>query len=360
MPCFVCVFVSAHRRNYSFYFTYWDDKNGSSYPSRPPCTLLVLVAHAIYQAALFTAVYLFVTQPLPTLAVYITVYLLVPASTASVVAEKLHLPEITRQLFGRLMDTYRSDSCITSAAAGTPGSLQAALSPSAAPAGSDADQDAAAEADCTPAPHQKNPPAHIFAVHPAGVISRSAFCTFAARGWASPVSFLLKVRLAVGSQLFAMPIPLLREFLLACGCVPADRASMMGALREGTSLAVTPGGWKEGQFFGSYKLVLKGRRGFVELAQQSGALLVPVLCLGEQDVATAPAPGRLLWGYRFLQTYRPHPVKIVFGKVRLQLLMYAECTHSWLDMAAGRRRTPVFMRNAPPLAKRDRRIQTVS
>jgi hypothetical protein len=67
--------------------------------------------------------------------------------------------------------------------------------------------------------------------------------------------------------------------------------------------------------------VLKQRRGFVQLAQlaqQSGALLVPVLCLGEQDVATALAPGPLLWGYRFLQTFRPHPVKVVFGKVRLQ------------------------------------------
>jgi hypothetical protein len=239
----------AHRRNYSFYFTYWDDKNGSSYPSRPPCTLLVLVAHALYQAALFTAVSLFVTRPLPTLAVYVTAYLLVPVSAVSTVAEKLHLPEITRTLFGRLMDTYRSDNCITYAAAGTLGSLDAALAsaPAAAaavpaPAGSDADQDAAAEADCTPAPHQKNPLPHIFAVHPAGIISRSAFCTFAARGWASPVSSLRKVRLAVGSQLFAMPIPLMREFLLASGCVPADRASMLHALREGTSLAVTPGG----------------------------------------------------------------------------------------------------------------------
>jgi 1-acyl-sn-glycerol-3-phosphate acyltransferase len=153
------------------------------------------------------------------------------------------------------------------------------------------------------------------------MISRSAFCTFAARGWCSPVSLLRQVRLAVGSQLFAMPIPLLREFLLACGCIPADRASMLNALHAGRSLAVTPGGWREGQFFGSYKLVLKQRRGFVQLAQlaqQSGALLVPVLCLGEQDVATALAPGPLLWGYRFLQTFRPHPVKVVFGKVRLQ------------------------------------------
>jgi 1-acyl-sn-glycerol-3-phosphate acyltransferase len=136
------------------------------------------------------------------------------------------------------------------------------------------------------------------------------------------VASLRQVRLAVGSQLFAMPIPLLRDFLLACGCIPADRASMLRALSAGRSFAVTPGGWREGQFFGSYKLVVKQRRGFVQLAQQSGAMLVPVLCLGEQDVATMPAgaPGWLLWFYRFLQTFRPRPVKVVFGKVRMQLL----------------------------------------
>lgn len=166
---------------------------------------------------------------------------------------------------------------------------------------------------------------HIFPVHPAGVISRSAFCPYAARGWSSPVASLRQVRLAAGSQLFAMPIPLLREFLLACGCIPADRTSMLLALSAGRSLAVSPGGWREGQFYGSYKLVVKQRRGFVQLARQSGAMLVPVLCLGEQDVATAPGaptvgvPGWLLWFYRFLQTFRPHPVKVVLGKVRLQL-----------------------------------------
>ena len=303
----------------------------------PPCSLLVLTAHAVYHAALYAAVYLLITRPLPALTAYVMVYLLVPASAASAVAKALQLPDITRRLFGRLMDAYRSDNYITYAAPGAPGSLKAALTSTIARVAATtrhgaSQDDATAQADRTEG--GQHDPVHIFAVHPAGVISRSAFGTFAARGWSSPVASLRQVRLAVGSQLFAMPMPLLREFLLACGCIPADRTSMLRALSAGRSLAVTPGGWREGEFFGSYKLVVKQRRGFVQLAQQSGAMLVPVLCLGEQDIAIMPAgaPGWLLWFYRFLQTFRPHLVKVVFGKVRLKL---TSITMAWAVTAVS-------------------------
>lgn len=151
------------------------------------------------------------------------------------------------------------------------------------------------------------------------MISRAAFCTFAARGAGSPVSALREVRLAVGSQLFRVPIAFLREFLLACGCIPAERSTMQTALAQGCSVAVTPGGWREGRFHGSYRLVLKARKGFVQLSQETGAALVPVLCVGEQDVARAHSvSGPLLWAYRFLTTFRPSPVKVAFGQVSWQ------------------------------------------
>jgi hypothetical protein len=185
--------ICADRRNYSFY---WDDKYGSSYPAKPPCSLLVLTAHAVYQAVLYAAVYLLVTRPLPALIAYVMVYLLVPASAASAMAEALRLPDITRRLFGRLMDAYRSDNYITYAAPGAPGSLEAALTSSTATAtvaatarhGASWD-DATAQADRTEG--AQHDPVHIFAVQPAGVISRSAFWggemlhvdTFATHQW---------------------------------------------------------------------------------------------------------------------------------------------------------------------------------
>lgn len=160
----------------------------------------------------------------------------------------------------------------------------------------------------------------------AGMLSRAAFCTFAARGHSSPVSGLPDVRLAVGSQLFKIPIAFLREFLLACGCIPAERSTLRKALTQNCSVAITPGGWREGKLHGSYQLVLKARKGFVQLAQETGAALVPVLCLGEQEVATAPtANGPLLWAYRFLTTFRPSPVKVVFGEVSSVMTVVANC-----------------------------------
>jgi hypothetical protein len=167
----------------------------------------VLAAHAVYQAALYAAVYLLITRPLPALTAYVMVYLLVPASAASAVAEALRLPDITRMLFGRLMDAYRSDNCITYAAPGAAGSLEAALkSPTATVAATTrrgaSQDDATAQADRTEG--NQPDPVHIFPVHPAGVISRSAFCPYAARGWSSPVASLRQVRLAVGSQLFVI------------------------------------------------------------------------------------------------------------------------------------------------------------
>jgi 1-acyl-sn-glycerol-3-phosphate acyltransferase len=126
---------------------------------------------------------------------------------------------------------------------------------------------------------------------------------------------LRQVRLAVGSQALRLPIAFIREFLLACGCIPADRVSIRNALRSGCSVAITPGGWREGGLFGSYKLIIKQRRGFVQLAHETGVLLVPVLCLGEQDLAQAPINGPILWGFRLVQTFRPQPVKVVFGQV---------------------------------------------
>lgn len=80
---------------------------------------------------------------------------------------------------------------------------------------------------------------------PAGILSRSALLTFAARGWSSPVSAIARVRFAVGSTLLRLPIPFSRELLLALGCVPADRAYLRQLLLSGTSIALTPGGWRE-------------------------------------------------------------------------------------------------------------------
>lgn len=167
---------------------------------------------------------------------------------------------------------------------------------------------------------------YVRAVPHAGVLSRGALLTFAARGWTSPVSGLARVRLAVGSALFRLPIPFSREALLALGCVPADKAVLQQQLRAGTSVAITPGGWREPTHTCAYDLLLKGRTGFVQLALDTGSQLVPVLCLGEHLVMAAPifltlpasvqasCLGQFNWVRRLLiGADRDEAVRVVFG-----------------------------------------------
>lgn len=119
----------------------------------------------------------------------------------------------------------------------------------------------------------------------------------------------------MASLLFRLPYFPLREMMLAIGLIPAERSVMKQVLQAGTSVAVTPGGWRESDHLQTYNLVLKRRQGFVQLAAETGAQLVPVLCLGEQDVVGAPEPGFKL--IKAVVPSRPMPLHVVFGKVRL-------------------------------------------
>jgi hypothetical protein len=290
------------RKNYASFFTYWDDLYGSSYDtSTPPVALSVLVAHTAYGVVIIATVYhLLVYHSVTCATTWVLLYLAIPPTAASAVANWVRLPEVTRRLFGWFMDIYRRDSYVTYAPSGASGSFMAATAAAAkggkhaGPMGDDVkpvrDQSnraapdqvstgsdtsptakqAAQQAGSTLVKQPKQPPVYIFACHPTGLLSRAAFLTFGARGWCSPVSALPRVRLAVSSILLRIPVPFWREFLLACGCVPADRRSLRQALLSGTSVAVTPGGWPEAKYLQSYSLVLQRRKGFVALAAETG------------------------------------------------------------------------------------------
>lgn len=242
------------RSNYAPFFTWLDDACGSNFHDRPRCTLLFVAAAFVYQAALLATAHLLLTCPLRALAAWVVLYLMVTPQQAAALFDALHVPEAVRWALGWLMDAYRRDACVTYAEPGRPG----AFTPNASSA------DGAAQP-------------YLFAVHPTGVLSRGALLTFAACGRDSPVVGLKRVRLAVGNTLFQLPIVLVREALLALGCVPASRALLKAELLAGTSIAITPGGFREPTHTGQYQLLIKERRrGFVSLALETGAALVPV------------------------------------------------------------------------------------
>ena len=59
--------------------------------------------------------------------------------------------------------------------------------------------------------------------------------------------------------------------------------------KQPASVALIPGGWAEARYARTNKLLLSKRLGFVKLAMETGAALVPVLGMGEERVGGAGA-----------------------------------------------------------------------
>jgi 2-acylglycerol O-acyltransferase 2 len=85
---------------------------------------------------------------------------------------------------------------------------------------------------------------------------------------------------------FCFYIPIYRELLLGLGFADASRFSAHRLLESGRSIALVPGGATEALYCSSTKevLYLSKRRGFIRLALQHGAALVPVYSFNETNV----------------------------------------------------------------------------
>ena len=81
-------------------------------------------------------------------------------------------------------------------------------------------------------------------------------------------------------------ILLVRELFLEMGYIDASRATAQAALQAGQSLFVCTGGEEESLWTtpGTDMVVLNKRKGFVRLALQHGAHLVPVMGIGNTDM----------------------------------------------------------------------------
>ena len=94
------------------------------------------------------------------------------------------------------------------------------------------------------------------------------------------------VQVRVLAASFCFYVPGYRDLLLAGGAADAARYCARGLLEDhGKSLMLVPGGATEALYAkkGANTLVLKHRRGFVRLALQTGAALVPCYSFGEND-----------------------------------------------------------------------------
>lgn len=176
----------------------------------------------------------------------------------------------------------------------------------------------------TPATPYDTTKPHIFASHPHGIISMAAIATLlwdvgeaemeptpesdsgaggptaSAAAPAPPPSGALprtassvKRRGAlagldyrIATVAFNFRVPLWREMLLGLGFVDAGRSSIGHLLSHGKSVCIVVGGAKETLYArpGATELVLNRRKGFVRLALEHGAALVPVYNFGENEL----------------------------------------------------------------------------
>uniref|UniRef100_A0A4W4FUQ6 Acyltransferase n=1 Tax=Electrophorus electricus TaxID=8005 RepID=A0A4W4FUQ6_ELEEL len=128
---------------------------------------------------------------------------------------------------------------------------------------------------------------YVFGYHPHGIFCFGAFCNFSTEATGFSKKFPgIRPSLATLAGNFRLPV--LRDYIMFAGICPVNRNSIDYLLaRNGTGNAVVivVGGAAESLDCvpGQNCVTLKNRKGFVKLALQKGADLVPVYSFGENE-----------------------------------------------------------------------------
>lgn len=129
---------------------------------------------------------------------------------------------------------------------------------------------------------------YILGCHPHGIMSIGAFSCFSTETGGFAQAFPgMRSSLAVLAGLFRMP--LFREYLMFAGGLPVSKKSLEYMLSEagvGNAMVIIIGGAEESLACspGVNTVVMKQRKGFVRLALENGADLVPVYSFGENEL----------------------------------------------------------------------------
>lgn len=129
---------------------------------------------------------------------------------------------------------------------------------------------------------------YLFCSFPHGIIPAGPFSAFVSNRSAFKSLFPQHVPYPLTLTL-NFYIPFFREFCLALGgcSVSADSLKYLLCKNGGGNIPIlSVGGAAEAYYCkpGEYKLVLKKRKGFIKIALQTGAPLVPVISFGETDL----------------------------------------------------------------------------
>uniref|UniRef100_A0A673BYK7 Acyltransferase n=1 Tax=Sphaeramia orbicularis TaxID=375764 RepID=A0A673BYK7_9TELE len=129
---------------------------------------------------------------------------------------------------------------------------------------------------------------YIFGCHPHGIMSAGAFSCFSTESCGFSEIFPgIRSCLAILAGLFR--IPLFREYIMSAGLYPVSKASLVHLLSKsgkGNAVVIVIGGAAESLSSspGMNTVVIKQRKGFVKVALEFGADLVPVYSFGENEL----------------------------------------------------------------------------
>jgi len=128
---------------------------------------------------------------------------------------------------------------------------------------------------------------YVFGYHPHGIIGMGALATFATEATGFSAAFPgIKPHLLTLTTNFQ--VPFYRDILLALGVCSVSKQSCSNILKSGpgSSITIVVGGAAESLSAhpGTADLTLRKRLGFIKLAIQHGADLVPVFSFGENDI----------------------------------------------------------------------------
>jgi len=184
---------------------------------------------------------------------------------------------------------------------------------------------------------------YIFAIHPHGILpfgSTAAMCS-EHKGGFNDLFPGINFKTLVAT--FGFYIPLYRELMLYTGMVDASRFSAKKLLDEKMSIALVPGGATEALYVSPDKdvLFLKKRKGFIKLALEHGAQLVPVYSFNENRTY-------LLYqgGNKFFNQFRKH-FKNLFG-LTLPLVLNIVPRRTKITLVVGQPISMPFIKDPSP------------
>ncbi|XP_017538007.1 2-acylglycerol O-acyltransferase 2 [Pygocentrus nattereri] len=140
---------------------------------------------------------------------------------------------------------------------------------------------------------------YVFGFHPHGILVAGAFTNFCTQA-----TGFSKLFPGLESHLLMLPLwfraPFFRDYIMCAGLIPSDKDSASYLLRKeggGNAVVIAVGGALEAldSHPGTHSVLLASKKGFIKLAIEHGAHLVPVYSFGENEVFDQVANPRGTW-----------------------------------------------------------------